>query len=658
MKIQLSSPRLAIILLGLVFLAYWRHIQPSQDLTIVPYALMAGLAIVFRLPERRQQTGLFCFLVAAFWCILIGRWVAGLSDGSSIGGKIPFTDASGYLNDAIRLFDGWPLSSFSSRRPIHVLVLSGFLKLANGNFAIACFLMPIFIATGLTALTMAVRRTLGSAAAYVFVFLAILFYRRFIGTALSEHAGFAFGCLAASLLWRGAERRSLAELCGGLFLLTIALVARAGCFFVLPALVIWIAWRMRRVAWLNWKALSLAAGSVIAGFALNNALLHVFGTPGSSFANFPVTLYGLITGGDWHSFYVDYPAIAALPESEAAPKIVAIVLERLQQNPWLLWRGALRAWRDFFSTDAGQFLFMRFGFNYSMLKDLDLNNPVGSRVANFLQNSPDLVRKIGFAIYLPWIKTFIFDFLIYIIKTCLFDLGPWFLFFIGIISMIVNFRQPQHCLLLACWIGIFPSIPFNSPWDSDLMRSYAATMPLQLLSVAVGASAIQAYMRSRLRRPTIPFVDESLIAQKLGLSMAAALLPLLCLIRLTMPTSPTQAEPAHHCSSGTARLARMLSGTEIILSTKLDGLQALPPERFQSGLSKILTYGPEGWLVPFESLAEGTVVFAATLLDRPGYVVVAVRDQKSAAAFKAEAQPICLIDDSPLINESDKIFRE
>ncbi|MBX6324227.1 MAG: hypothetical protein IRY94_20635, partial [Rhodospirillaceae bacterium] len=178
--------------------------SPDRDLVVVPVAIALGLSAVLRVPDRRCEPLLVAFLAATLVLILLGRWHAGQSAGEIIGGRIPFNDQAGYVLDALRLGEGHRLSPFSSRRPLHVLFLAAVLKVAQGNFAVASVLMCVLAALALAALALAVRRTHGTTAAVVLTLLCVLFYRRFVGTGLSENAGFILGCLAAALLWRGA----------------------------------------------------------------------------------------------------------------------------------------------------------------------------------------------------------------------------------------------------------------------------------------------------------------------------------------------------------------------------------------------------------------------------------------------------------------------
>ena len=138
----------------------------------------------------------------------------------------------------------------------------------------------------------------------------------------------------------------------GLLLLTLALNARAGAFFILPVIILWGAWSFRGVARVSWRFLIGGAGVVLFGFILNSILLKIIGSPhGMAFSNFSYTLYGLIVGGTWTQVMVDHPEIKALAEPELSRRIYALAFEALRAHPLSLASGLCRAWQQFMLED-------------------------------------------------------------------------------------------------------------------------------------------------------------------------------------------------------------------------------------------------------------------------------------------------------------------
>ncbi|MBX6323586.1 MAG: hypothetical protein IRY94_17345, partial [Rhodospirillaceae bacterium] len=439
------------------------------------------------------------------------------------------------------------------------------------------------------------------------------FYRRFVGTGLSENAGFILGCLAAALLWRGAGTRAPRELYGGAFLLTLALVARAGCFFVLPFLVLWIARLLRKEGWISLRAGLLGIVAVGAGFLCNFALLRLFGQPESAFSNFPVVLYGLISGGNWTTAYAEHPEIRTLPESEAARRVLGFALAKLREDPWLLAKGVMRAWEAFFSLGLGHFTFLRLGgaevreITRALSPWSDLWPPALARIASNhgIRGWPSVVYH---AVY---------------------TLLPWVLFLAGAISVTRRPGDARSQLLGASWVGIVLSIPFVPPWDGDAMRVYAATMPVQLVLPAVGASRLIGWLRTRLARPRIErgsagpaMPTDPTAARTVGLAAVSALLPALVALKVGMPAAAPPPAPDLACARGEPHLVVPIRGTQIALRNKRAGLLQPTFQDFQSGLAPVLGLYPD-LLGPLADLAPGTVLTAVRYVDKRAYGVLA-----------------------------------
>lgn len=599
--------------------------SPELDIYFFPFIVAFALILAFRLSAKWVEVAVAAVLFLSLSYVLVGRWHNGLSAGEIIAGRIAFNDQAAYLIDALKLWDGHKLAPFSSRRPIHVLVLASILKLAGGDFQIASFLFAGFGAIAMTALAVAVRRTHGVAAAVVLAVLSVLFYRRFIGTAMSEHAGFIFGTLATALLWRGAMTRSPIELCGGLFMLTLALEARAGCFLVLPFVVLWIGWTLRTARGPSWRAIGLGLGAVLAGALVNWILLHSFGKPGAAFANFPVVLYGLISGGDWTSYYTDHPDLVSAPEAVVASRVMEAIVQRLRDDPWLLPIGMVRAWHAFFSVGQGQFSFL--------LSGSALQNDLSQLLSGKFDALPYLLARIANHFVLPLPSRWARYICIYL---------PWSMSALGAAVSLMRPRSPHTLLLAACWIGIILSVPFAPPWDGDLSRVYAATMPLQLLLVAVGVSKVGALLKAGLPPPesTLKPVSDPILARSLGLAVVACFVPILATAALVPAAVPVSAAPLS-CATGEPHLVRAVRGTDLILRDRPDSPTALSIENFQTGLAVMVKVYPETFQ-PFLDLTDGTILAAAMTLDERAYQVVATRSPDTLRTLQQSGLSLCV----------------
>jgi hypothetical protein len=92
--------------------------------------------------------------------------------------------------------------------------------------------------------------------------------------------------------------------------LTIALTARAGAFFILPIIVLWLGINYRNA--LGWrKPMVVGITVVVIGMMANLVMVKVVGSPGGvPFSNYSYALYGLASGNKgWGQVMVDYPGV-------------------------------------------------------------------------------------------------------------------------------------------------------------------------------------------------------------------------------------------------------------------------------------------------------------------------------------------------------------
>jgi hypothetical protein len=403
-------------------------------------------------------------LMACLW-VLAGVWLSGLSDAGLLGGLLPYSDGEAYFGDAVRLLHGEPFGAFSSRRPAGPMLLAGLLAATGGDLRAA-----LALTTGLCALAiwLAVREaheTLGVGPALLLLLCLFLFYRRFIGTCLTEHLGLALGCLACVLLWRGAAMRHLPLVLAGVALLSLGLNARAGAFLVLPAVVAWAAWQFGRPhRCLAVVAAATAAG--MSGFVLNGVLLWSVGTPHAAFSNFAYTFYGLVHDGNWGTALKHHPELSALPAVEQAHAVYGLAWAQVVRHPGSLLAGAGRAWADFFSWANSS-------WTSQVLEPLP-----------FWFELRDTVRMEGLgALDLPRHAWILLDAAAYHVPFW----GLTALLLAGLAVACRDRRDPLSRLAVLTWAGTVLSVPFAPPWDAENMRVYAATLPLLLTLPLLGA---------------------------------------------------------------------------------------------------------------------------------------------------------------------------
>jgi hypothetical protein len=388
-------------------------------------------------------------LILAFCLFLIpllGIWASGVSDLNFVTGLFPFNDAHGYYYGARRILEGSTLHDFAAHRPLFPAFLAFLLGITAQNLQASIFLLVILAAFSSYIFAQEVKRTHGSAAGIIAFLLLFLFYRRFIGSVMTENQGLAMGAAGFAVLWRAVSERKTIWFYIGLACLSIALNARAGPFFILPALVIWAAWFFKKKGWFSWRVLVLGALAAGIGFLGNIFVFKVTASENSApFSNFSYTLYGTSVGGKgWKQIFVDHPELSNLQEPALSNKVYSLTLEEIKRNPTGLIAGSIAAWKSMFSLD----FYGMFGF---------VNGPD--------KDAAKAVRLIFFLISL-----------------------------IGLIAAAIKWKNGLNSFVLAAVLGVWFSVPFVPPLDAEI-RTYAAVIPLFAILALLGIVEIVRFAR-------------------------------------------------------------------------------------------------------------------------------------------------------------------
>ena len=389
---------------------------------------------------------------------------------NAIGGLLPFSDAQDYYFEANRLLDGHPLE-WSARRPLFTAFLALLLAVTRSLSVVLAVMVALNgVATFL--LAREVRRNFGAAAAVISTLILFAFYRNDGGTGvvLSENLGTLLGTAAFTALLRGVRLQDMRSYVSGTVLLTVGLMARAGSFFVLPALVVVAPVALRRTqeslrvrsAVATLVAVVLAAAAMIVwGNALSSATADT-----AAFSNYSQSLYGLAVGGKgWTQVRVDHP------DAHEGAEIYALAYEAFRAQPSGLVRGLVKMARAYLWLDEPYHAF-------AFVQD-------GSRTA-ILQRACYALAVIGLAVCV-WRR-----------------------------------RDPVHAFLLGVAVGHLASIPFVPPIDAGL-RVYAATTPILALLPAAAIASLKrltAGVEHRLARRPRPTPRDENVTNRFAESMA------------------------------------------------------------------------------------------------------------------------------------------
>jgi hypothetical protein len=481
-KRPLLTASLLLLLCGLLFASCLEVTGPlallglylRYDTLFLPCFLAAVFYLLSRLPLNLAQLGPVFLSVSLCGLVLAGIWQEQVSDLSTLAGLYPHGDARSYLNGALNLLHGQELHPKASRRPLAIVLWAGLFKLGGMDLKITLALMVFFSALALGFLSRAVYKSYGWQVGYIIFLSLFLFYRRFVGTFLTEHLGLALGCLACMLLMQAVHEHRRSLVYGGLLLLTLALNARAGAFFLLPCLALWAGWHWRGQQRFSFKVCSLATIALLSGFAVNSLALHSLGQREASQGNFSYTLYGLVHGGNWTLVLEEHPELLVLPEIERHQAIYDLAWHKISSEPSSVLRGAARAYRAFFGSIQGPYSFVFFALQHNMLTQTAGEAPGIKEInpASIVKAVQEQPLKYG----------------------QIFAAFAWYGFFfllagIGFFFIIKN-KHPLQGLILCAWVGILASIPFIPPWDVDLMRVHAASLPFLLFPPAFGCAAL------------------------------------------------------------------------------------------------------------------------------------------------------------------------
>lgn len=266
---------------------------------------------------------------------------------SAIGGVIPFSDASAYLSGGHYFLDTGYLDSWNMRRPLNAMFFAARLNMTGGNFWYVIGLQAILCAVALTLYLKTLRQHFSFLATLLSFIYVVWYASIYLPTTLSETLGLTLGLLSFVLLWNGFQSRSRSIYCSGIAVLTLALSARAGPHFLIPAVLVFVCFypltnsRLKDAGW------GLIACGLTFFFTLK--LTTFFGSPGSTGAanaNFSHTLYGLVSGGKgWHYVYDDphmKDLIAGKSEADFARVVYAESWETFKQNPFNIVKGMIR----------------------------------------------------------------------------------------------------------------------------------------------------------------------------------------------------------------------------------------------------------------------------------------------------------------------------
>lgn len=421
------------IITGIIIYSIFIYAPPPFEVTrIVSFRtsyIMMGILILFFFAIWRQNsffwnTASLVLTLAFFSLSILYKWQVPVYSGNLIGGLLPWSDAGNYFNCGNQLLINGKIDVWCARRPIFPLFWGSIYGFTGLNLKLSISILVMLNALALYFAAREIRQISHSLASAIFILFSFIYYYNYAGTVLTENLGLALGSLALACLLRGERQDDEKISAMGLLLISLALNARAGAFFILPLLLLWFINRYRGKM-PSWSLVMSGFIAIALPFFLNVVFLRTLSQPGSTaFSNYAHTFYGLAAGNKgWTQIQIDHPNA-----SEA--EYPALALEKFKENPLMLVWGILGAYGDYFKP-IGAFSYLTGPLSYSRAILLWL--------------------AFGVSLYIAWIRR----------KSGLFN------------------------LILLSFCGIFFSVGLLPPKDADA-RVYAATIPFTNMIFSIG----------------------------------------------------------------------------------------------------------------------------------------------------------------------------
>jgi len=462
------SPRAAVgasILLVLgygVLLAVLKWVPRYDCITLV---LVLGFA--FRWLDRSPARTLALHVVTQLLVLsfVVHLWTLGYEGRNAVfGGILPWSDSHDFYDDALRLIYGERFE-VSSKRPLFTSVLSALLRLSGGNLRFALVVCAALGAWAIALASLEVWKTHGAKSAFVVYILLLFFERRWAGFVQTEHFGLPLGIIGFVLCWRANEmgardsERATWFVAAGIFAISLGLMARAGAFFVLPALALWAARTFARPL----RVLAYSAAAMFAAFLVHTLVLRFVGN-GLTFSDYPAIVYGLIHDEDYTYLLQTHAELASLGVAQRVTASWNIVLADVSAHPLLLMTGLAKSGIGLFASPFGMF-----GYVWTNPDDAALEDGAAVRAATASDGL--------FGPLLLWQRTFGTYSLFNAAAMGLIG-GAFVLTFVWSLYVIFIKQRanPQLSLLRHAIAGVIVSAPFTPPWITSGQQVATCTL--------------------------------------------------------------------------------------------------------------------------------------------------------------------------------------
>jgi hypothetical protein len=536
--------------------------------TIVFPVMLLVLYLTFRLRGWIGSLLSPSVTLAIFALGLAGLWASGLTESGILSGVVPMFDSTSYYLDGLRMLQGQAFSVTSTRRPFFSAFFGVMLAISDHNLMIALSIVTLFAAVGCYLLSREIQRTHGPILAAFALAVIFMYFRYHSGAVRTETLGVILSALGTTAIWKGLADSKQRYVLIGIFLTALALVTRAGAFFVLPLLVLWGAWYFRGSRrWFSWEFLLFGAGGIALVFLLNQVVVRFFGSPDVvAFGNFSYSLYGLASGGkSWAYVFEAHPELATLADADKSSAVYRLAFDLILHRPNLFMRGVLFNWSMFFSSS-------------------------GYGAYSFMSGENSFINTLSAYV--------------------LFILGG-----LGLLKWFIKRDDPFAGFVGVSTIGILLSVPFLPPTDAFRMRVFASSIVIFALLPAMGLDFILRRLNLTFLTPTFPENQTPVVWFSVPLIVLMIAGPFV----LKGSEGPLQVDSPTSCVDGsTALLVRFDPGTSINIVRQSEPLLDWVPD-FHRGTFRMRVHDfPNPYFISWaDRLPQGTTLFYA--LDQNSY---------------------------------------
>ena len=256
---------------------------------------------------------LWACAISVYAVVLKDYWIHPIPNSFIVGGLIPGNDAAGWIQSTWHLLETNEIVGMGTRRPLDTGLRALFL-IISGNLIESIKLTTFFCALSSVFLTLQVKRSYGWLTAVVSFIAELILIKEFLPLSMSAPYGFIFGNLGIAALLVAISRQSVGSWLLGLAALSIGLNIRAGPFFLLPLLWLWISIFPGRLG-IKTSRIRLSLGSLLTasiGFIGSLLINQYWSAGGEIHSNLALHLYGMVSGGQgWDAALNDYPGLSS-----------------------------------------------------------------------------------------------------------------------------------------------------------------------------------------------------------------------------------------------------------------------------------------------------------------------------------------------------------